>query len=102
MAKLQIIANNTKAKDSGSELVVFPELALTGHLNKNKSAINSNNSEILELADYANKNDLYISCGFAEKYNKEFYNSSVLVGPEGIIGVYRKIHWKNAKLFTYI
>ena len=46
----------------------------------------------MELADYANKNDIYIYCGFAEKYKKEFYNSSVLVGPEGIIGVYRKIH----------
>jgi len=81
-----------KAKDSGSELVVFPELALTGHLNKNKSAIKSDDSVILKLADYANKNNLYINCGFAEKYNKEFYNSSVLVGPEGIIGVYKKIH----------
>jgi predicted amidohydrolase len=81
-----------KAKDSGSELVVFPELALTGHLNKNKSAIKSDDSMILKLADYANKNNLYINCGFAEKYNKEFYNSSVLVGPEGIIGVYKKIH----------
>jgi len=81
-----------KAKDSGSELVVFPELALTGHLNKNKSAIKSDDSVILKLADYTNKNNLYINCGFAEKYNKEFYNSSVLVGPEGIIGVYKKIH----------
>ena len=80
------------AKSSGSELVVFPELALTGHLNRNKSAITSNSSEILELADYANKNNLYICCGFAEKDKKEFYNSSAFVGPEGILGVYRKIH----------
>ena len=80
------------AKNNGSELIVFPELALTGHLNKNKSAINSNNLEILELADYANKNNLYICCGFAEKDKKEFYNSSVFVGPEGILGVYRKVH----------
>ena len=82
----------SKAKDKGSELVVFPELALTGHMNKNKSAIHKDDSEILELADYANKNDLYISCGFAEKDKKEYYNSSILVGPEGILGIYRKIH----------
>ena len=42
-----------EAKDGGSELIVFTELVLTGHLNKNKSAINSDSSEILELADYA-------------------------------------------------
>ena len=80
------------AKNKFSELVVFPELSLTGHLNKNKLAIDHDSSEILELADYANKNDIYICCGFAEKYKKEFYNSSVLLGPEGILGVYRKVH----------
>ena len=80
------------AKNNSSELVVFPELALTGHLNKNKSAISKNNPEILKLANYANKNNIYICCGFAEKEKKEFYNSSILFGPEGIIGVYRKIH----------
>ena len=81
-----------EAKKNHSELVVFPELSLTGHLNKNKNSITKDSKEILELADYANKNDIYIYCGFAEKDKKEFYNSSVLVGPEGIIGVYRKIH----------
>ena len=35
--------------------------------------MNKSLSEILELADYANKNDLYISCGFAEKDKKEYY-----------------------------
>ena len=80
------------AKNKLSELVVFPELSLTGHLNKNKLAISHDSPEILELADYANKNDIYICCGFAEKDKKEFYNSSVLVGPEGILGVYRKVH----------
>ena len=83
------------AKDNHSELVVFPELALTGHLDKNKSAIRKNSSEILQLANYANKNNLYICCGFAEEEKKEFYNSSILFGPEGIIGIYRKIHLNN-------
>ena len=89
------------AKNKLCELVVFPELSLTGHLNKDKLAINHDSSEILELADYANKNDIYICCGFAEKDKKEFYNSSVLVGPEGILGVYRKVHLnKSDKLWA--
>jgi predicted amidohydrolase len=83
------------AKNNLSELVVFPELALTGHLNKNKSAISKKSPEIVQLANYANKNNLYICCGFAEKEKKESYNSSILFGPEGIIGVYRKIHLNN-------
>ena len=88
----KIFKHLDNAKNKLSELVVFPELSLTGHLNKNKSAISHDSPEILELADYANKNDIYICCGFAEKDKKEFYNSSVLVGPEGILGVYRKVH----------
>ena len=83
------------AKNNLSELVVFPELALTGHINKNKCAISKDSPEILQLANYANKHNLYVCCGFAEKEKKEFYNSSILFGPEGIIGVYRKIHLNN-------
>ena len=90
---LKTIFNHLEnAKNKLSELVVFPELSLTGHLNKNKNALNKDCEEIMELADFANKNDIYICCGFAEKSQKEFYNSSVLIGPEGILGVYRKVH----------
>ena len=90
---LKTIFNHLEnAKNKLSELVVFPELSLTGHLNKNKNALDKECAEIMELADYANKNNIYICCGFAEKNQKEFYNSSVLIGPEGILGVYRKIH----------
>ena len=88
----EIFKHLKMTKNNSSELIVFPELALTGHLNKNKSAISKNSSEILQLANYANENNIYICCGFAEKEKKEFYNSSILFGPEGILGIYRKIH----------
>jgi len=91
----EIFKHLKMAKNNSSELIVFPELALTGHANKSKSAINKNSSEILQLANYANENNLYICCGFAEKEKKEFYNSSILFGPEGILGIYRKIHLNN-------
>ena len=81
-----------KAKSEKSELVVFPELILTGHLNKNKSAVEKDDPKILELAKYANKNHMYIYFGFAEKKDKEYFNSSMLLGPEGILGIYRKVH----------
>ena len=88
----EIFKHLKMTKNNSSELIVFPELALTGHLNKNKSAISKKSSEILQLANYANENNIYICCGFAEKEKKEFYNSSILFGPEGILGIYRKIH----------
>ena len=81
-----------KAKSEKSELVVFPELILTGHLNKNKSAVEKDDPKILGLAKYANKNQMYIYFGFAEKKDNEYFNSSMLLGPEGILGIYRKVH----------
>ena len=81
-----------KAKSEKSELVVFPELILTGHLNKNKSALEKDDPKILGLAKYANKNQMYIYFGFAEKKDNEYFNSSMLLGPEGILGIYRKVH----------
>ena len=81
-----------KAKSEKSELVVFPELILTGHLNKNKSALKKDDPKILGLAKYANKNQMYIYFGFAEKKDNEYFNSSMLLGPEGVLGIYRKVH----------
>ena len=91
----KIIDLSVNAKKEGSELIVFPELALTGHLNGSKNAQPIDNSAIKKLIDFSNMNNLYICFGFAEKKGKECFNSSMLIGPEGIVGVYRKIHLNN-------
>ena len=88
----KIIDLSVNAKKEGSELIVFPELALTGHLNGSKNAQSIESSAIKKLIDFSNMNNLYICFGFAENKGKEFFNSSMLIGPEGILGVYRKIH----------
>jgi len=91
----KIIDLSVNAKKEESELIVFPELALTGHLNGSKNAQSIDSSAIKKLIDFSNMNNLYICVGFAEKKGKEFFNSSILIGPEGILGVYRKIHLNN-------
>ena len=91
----KIIDLSVNAKKEGSELIVFPELALTGHLNNSKNAQTIESPVIKKLIDFSNMNNLYICFGFAEKKGKEFFNSSMLIGPEGILGIYRKIHLNN-------
>jgi predicted amidohydrolase len=44
------------------------------------------------LLTQAKKLKTYIVSGFHEKENDLLYNSAVLVGPDGLIGKYRKIH----------
>jgi predicted amidohydrolase len=41
------------------------------------------------------KNDYYLVTGFAEKFHDFCYNSAVLIGPDGIQHVYRKLHLFN-------
>jgi len=88
----KIINLSVNAKKEGSELIVFPELALTGHLSGSKNAQTIDSPTIKKLMNFSNMHNLYICFGYAENKDKEFFNSSMLIGPEGILGVYRKIH----------
>ncbi len=46
------------------------------------------------IADAARRHGMFIQLGLAEQalHGNAIYNSSVLIGPEGIAGVFRKIH----------
>jgi predicted amidohydrolase len=79
-----------------ADLYVLPELFNTGY-----NFINQRESETLAepaqgetcstLSRWAKNHSCYIVYGFAERADK-IYNSSALVGPEGFIGAYRKVH----------
>jgi predicted amidohydrolase len=43
---------------------------------------------------------MYIVMGMAEKERRRIYNSAVLVGPEGMLGVHRKVHMAPSPVFT--
>ncbi|MBT9171642.1 MAG: N-carbamoyl-D-amino acid hydrolase [Syntrophomonadaceae bacterium] len=95
-----------EAADNGAQLIVLPELVNSGY-------VFSTRKEAFSLAEpipdgettrlwieTAQKRGVYISAGIAEKEGGRLYNSSVLVGPEGYIGTYRKVHlWYEEKLF---
>jgi predicted amidohydrolase len=83
-----------KACEQGAELILFPELSICGWP---KSSI----SEIVEeipgpsterLADIARQNGCYIAAGLAERDGDTFYDTQVLVGPQGYIGKARKMN----------
>lgn len=85
-----------QAKDA--DLVVIPELANSGYNFESKEqaiqlAQSADNSPYLNfLSNQAKKLNLHIVSGFHEIDNNLLYNTSVLLGPSGIIGTYRKIH----------
>jgi predicted amidohydrolase len=90
----------------GFDLLVIPELANSGYVFSKKEELAKVSEEIPggyfteKLIEMAEEKDGYIVCGICEKEGEKFFNSSVLVGPDGYLGKYRKIHlFDREKLF---
>jgi len=85
-------------KASIADLIVLPELCNSGYNFKNFNMAFETSEKISDsifiefLISKAKLYNIYIVSGFNERDNNTIYNSSVLVGPEGYIGKYRKIH----------
>lgn len=78
------------AKEEGAELVVFPERAVTGL--GAPAAVPLDGKEVARLVAIAARHGIHIAAGLAEDADGTLYNSAVLVGPQGVIGSYRKTH----------
>ena len=85
-------------------LVVLPELFSTGYQFRSREEVRRLSETVpdgyasLRLREAAALTNKTIVAGIAEKSGRRFYNSSVIVTPEGISGVYRKAHlFRNEK-----
>jgi predicted amidohydrolase len=94
------------AKDEQAiNLVVLPELSASGPIFGLEEAMMCSEhipGKVSDaFAEKAREKDLFIVFGMAEhdkdvKNEMAFYNSSVLVGPEGVMGKYRKVHLSSS------
>ena len=81
-----------------ADLVVLPELAFTGYCMRNRETVLSlaeepgDSRSVDLLSDLCREGGFHAVAGFAERAGDRTYNSAVLVGPEGLVAVYRKIH----------
>jgi predicted amidohydrolase len=95
------IAYIKEASDNGANLIVLPELSNTGYVFNSKAeadllAEDIDSSETVRLwAAICKERQVYLVGGLAEKHEDKLYNSAVLVGPDGLIGKYRKNHLWN-------
>jgi predicted amidohydrolase len=109
----------SKVRDAarmGIDMICFPELALSGYEcgDETKSrhgpcVMHSEAAETIpgpsteEMAALARELDIYVIFGMPEKDNvdpERRYISAAVVGPEGILGSYRKIHLANPPAWT--
>ena len=79
-------------------LMVLPELFAVGYQFASAGEVEGLSEQVPEgfttqaLMELSRKHDTYIVAGIAEKDGSHFYNSAVLTGPGGFIGLYRKTH----------
>ena len=87
-----------KIKSLGADLIVLPELFNTGYQFRTKKEALAyaeaapSGYTTSRLIEAARSTGTFIVAGIAEKAGRRVYNSSVLVGPGGLISVYRKAH----------
>jgi predicted amidohydrolase len=83
-------------QENPADLYVLPELFNTGYNFLDAAEVvqyaePTDGPTFKAVADVASRRSCYIAYGFAESGGR-LYNSSLLVGPDGLIGHYRKVH----------
>jgi predicted amidohydrolase len=94
-----------KAKRQGADLVIFPELFLTGYVVRDQlyeraETIPGPSSQ--RIKQIAKDNKIHIIFGMpelSEKTRATIFNTSVFIGPEGLIGKYRKMYLPTHSVF---
>ena len=93
----KIVERIKAAAEHGAQLVIFPECALTGYCFESleeaaafAEPIDGPSSQT--VAEACRETGAYAVTGFIEKDESNFYNAAMLVGPDGLIGGYRKVH----------
>ncbi|MEQ9862542.1 amidohydrolase [Pectobacterium cacticida] len=89
----QIIALiETAVREQSSELLVFPERALTGNAAPGVNAQTVDSAAVQTLTRLAMTRRIHLVIGMAERDGEACYNTQILLGPQGMIGRYRQIH----------
>jgi len=93
-----------KAAKSECDLIVFPEMSLTGYVCRDliyKVSEPVRGPSMDKLQGIAREHNLHIVLGMPEESGARgiIHNSSVLLSPAGVVGVYRKMYLPTHSVF---
>ena len=81
-----------------ADIIVLPELAFTGYFFQNRLELAflaedpANSPTVSSLIALCRDRDIFLVTGFAEKRRDKIFNSALLVGGNGLLHTYRKLH----------
>jgi predicted amidohydrolase len=103
----RIVEKLRETRRAGAELAVFPECAVSGYCFASADEARPFAQTIpgpatAQIADACKELGGYAVFGMLELVEEKLFNAAVLVGPEGLIGSYRKVHlpFLGADMFT--
>ena len=85
-------------RQSAVDLLVLPELFATGYQFLSVDEVADLSEPVPDgettraVAELSREKSMYIVAGLPERDGGRFFNSAILTGPDGFIGVYRKVH----------
>lgn len=95
-----------EAAGKGADLIVLPELCNSGYVFESREEAFALSEEIPSgetcavWAAVAERAGIHIVAGINEREGDLLYNASVVIGPEGHVGTFRKLHlWNEENLF---
>jgi predicted amidohydrolase len=94
-----------KAKEQAADLVIFPELSLTGYVVHDQIyelaevIPGPSTKKIEELAKKTGAHIIFGMPELSEKTKATIFNTAVFVGPNGFIGKYRKMYLPTHSVF---
>lgn len=86
---------------AAADVIVLPELPFTGYYFRDRAEVlalaedPAHSNTVEALVELCRRRDFYLVTGFCERRNEKVYNSALLLGPEGVAHVYRKLHLFN-------
>ena len=94
-----------EAAAQGCRLVLFPELSTSAHFGSEevvRFAERLPEGRIFQfIADLAWRHSILVAYGFCEEAHGTHYNTHALVGPQGLVGIQRKVHASNNEYFSF-
>jgi predicted amidohydrolase len=100
------VARIDAAAAQGAKLMVLPELTSSGYVFETRDEAFSLAEEIPHgpasraWMAAAKRHGAWIVAGIAERVGQKLFNSAVLIGPDGHVGTFRKMHlWAAENLF---
>jgi predicted amidohydrolase len=93
----------SQAATNGADLVVLPELTSSGYVFASREEAWELSEEVpggpavSAWAELCARTGLHLVAGVCERSGRALYNSAVVVGPDGHVGTFRKVHLWDAE-----